>query len=82
MKIESCQTNTDAVLEKMIQQLQSRLVAEPDNGDLLYFLGVSCYQLKNNEAAIPALKKSVQHHTSYDAEAYMSNLALFEPPVR
>jgi len=70
MKIESCQTNTDAVLEKMIQQLQLRLVAEPDNGDLLYFLGVSCYQLKNNEAAIPALQKAVQHHTNYDAEAY------------
>jgi len=70
MKIESCQTNTDAVLEKMLQQLQSRLVAEPYNGDLWYFFGVSCYQLKQHKEAIPALKKALQYHTSYDAEAY------------
>lgn len=70
MKIESCQTNTDVALEQMIKQLQLRLVAEPENGDLWYFLGVAYYQLKNNIAAIPALKKAVQYHTGYDAEAY------------
>jgi len=76
MKIESCQTNTDVALEQMIKQLQLKLVAEPEDGDLWYFFGVAYYQLKNNTATIPALQKAVQHHTGYDAEAY--NLLSYE----
>jgi len=64
------QLNDNEQLLKLVQQLKVRLENELENGDLWYFLGCSYYQMNEHLNSIPALKKAVQYHTSYDAEAY------------
>lgn len=53
------------------------LKIQPDNGDILYFLGIIYAQLGNNDLAIQYLKKSLQFNES-NADAYFALGIAFE----